>query len=341
MQRRLRIAVDAMGGDFAPVETVKGAVQAAREYGTEVILVGHLDAVNEELAKYDTAGLPIRSFHAEEFIPDGGNSIAAIRDKKQASILVANRLVKEGWADAVVGAGHSGACLVASSVVLGRLEGIERPACGACLAIAPNSFVIDLGPNTNCTAEHLFQFAVMGTVYAQTALGIPEPTVAVLSNGAEEGKGNRVSKQAYQLLKDSDLNFIGNVEGHDIVAGKANVIVCDGFTGNILVKFVEGLSQHLVDALAKALDDHWPTVARLPIIEQLRNMVDITAYDGGLLLGVDGVSVLCHGRSDATAIKRTIQRARHAVEQGVVDCVKSALAYELPRVKEALLASGA
>jgi len=341
MQRRLRIAVDAMGGDFAPVETVKGAVQAAREYGTEVILVGHLDAVNEELAKYDTAGLPIRSFHAEEFIPDGGNAISAIRDKRHASILVANRLVKEGWADAVIGAGHSGACLVASSVVLGRLEGIERPACGACLAIAPNSFAIDLGPNTNCTAEHLFQFAVMGTVYMQTAIGIANPTVAVLSNGSEEGKGNRVSKQAYQLLKDSDLNFIGNVEGHDIVSGKANVIVCDGFTGNVLAKFVEGLSQRLVNDLEEALGDHWPTVARLPVIDQLRNMVDITSFDGGLLLGVEGVSVLCHGRSDAKAIKRTIQRACHAVETRVVERVKSALAYELPRVKEALLAAGA
>lgn len=341
MQRRVRIAVEVMGGDFAPVETVKGALQAARDDGTEIILVGHLDAINRELRKYDTAGLPIRLFHAEELIPDGGNTIAEVRHRKDASILVASRLVKEGWADAVVSAGNSGATLLASTVELGRLPGVERPCAGACFAYAPNCFVVDIGTNTNGTAEHLFQFAVIGSVYSQTILGNPNPKVAVLSNGAEEGKGSRVTKQAYQLLKDSDLNFIGNVEGNDLVSGKADVVVCDGLMGNVLVKFMEGFSLHILRSLQAQLGAQWSSVANLPIVNQLRSMIDVLSYDGGMILGLNGVAIIVHGRSDAAMVVNGIRRARTAVEEHIVERVKGALVDEMSRVRESLLAAGA
>ena len=291
--KSIRIAVDAMGGDNAPGEIVKGAVQACREFGVEVILAGKKEAVEAELASLDIAGLPVSVVEATQEIVDGEEPAFAVMRKPNSSIAIANRLVKEGKADAVISAGSTGGVMVAAMQYLGTLPGIERPmAAGPFLSLAPNTVVLDLGANVGIQPYHLVDFAVAGSVYARAFLGIENPTVGLLNVGAEEGKGNDLVKEAYPLLKQSGVNFIGNVEGMDIPLGRANVIVTDGFIGNVIVKYSEGLGRMLQKWLAAELQGKLEQAELEKTARKLYlTLSPAEVMGGGPLWGVDGVAV--------------------------------------------------
>jgi len=318
----VKIAVDAMGGDYAPEEIVKGAIHAIREQGVELALVGPEELIKKEIRKYDVSGLPISIVNANEVIKEGESPVAALRLKPDASIFVATRMVKDERADAVIGLGYTGAVMVAAIEILGKLEGIKRPTTGCPLCgFAPGTLVFDLGPNADCKPRDLLSFAVTGSVVAQKMLHISNPTVALLSNGAEEGKGNLLVKKAYSLFKESHLNFVGNVEGNDIPWGKANVIICDGFTGNILLKFCEGLGEAVVERLRTALGKKVPEQQIEVIADNLFTLTH-TAEEGGPIYGVNGVVVIGHGRSKAPQVANAIRLAKQAVESNLVEELK-------------------
>jgi glycerol-3-phosphate acyltransferase PlsX len=329
----VRVAVDAMGGDFAPEEIVKGAVAAATDNEVEIILVGPIATLEAELAKCDVGQLAIRCVEAGEVIREGEPPAFAIRGKPNASIPVAMKLVKNGQADAIYSAGATGAVVAAAVQILGTLEGVERPAAGGTAGFAPNTIVVDIGGTVDCKPYQLLNFAVMGVVQARKLLGIANPTVALLNVGAEEGKGNELVKATYPLLKKSGLNFIGNVEGYDIPTGRANVIVCDGFVGNVLVKFGENLGKALVDWLEVNLKGHLDEAKLEEITNQLiarTNPADVLG--GGPLWGVDGAVIVAHGRSQAVHVSRAIAEAKKAVENQVIESLKS----ELSRVHRSI-----
>jgi glycerol-3-phosphate acyltransferase PlsX len=323
----VRVAVDAMGGDYAPAEVVRGAVQAARNTGVEIILVGPEERLQEELAPHDTANLSLDIHHTDQFIADGESPAAALRKKPRASMAVAARLVQEGQAKAALSMGHTGAAMITAHWILGGIEGIDRPVGGGIpFALAPQTVVLDMGPNVDCRPHQFVQFAVLGTAYARCLLGLDNPTVALLSNGSEEGKGNRQSQEAYPLLKKSGLNFIGNVEGWDLLSGQANVIVCDGFVGNILLKFSEGLSAALAHWLRDRLADLLPPTETRRLTDELQGMIEIEKRIGGVpLLGVKGVMVVGHGRSRASAVEKAIGQAKLAVESRLIETIEEEL----------------
>ncbi|MCX6012246.1 MAG: phosphate acyltransferase PlsX [Chloroflexi bacterium] len=328
----LKISIDAMGGDYAPTEIVKGAVQASKELNVGIILAGPKTIIEAELAKLCTSNLPIEIVEANDFIKEGEAPAIAVMRKPNSSIAIATKLVKEGKADATLSAGSTGACMVSALQYLGTLPGIERPvAGGAFFRLAPNTVVIDLGTNVGCQPYQLAEFAVIGSVYAKIFLGIEKPKIALLSVGAEEGKGNDQVKEAYGLLKKTSLNFIGNVEGMDIAEGKANVVVCDGFVGNILAKFCEGvgksLSEWINDELKTKLSPDDLKVLSLKVYGMLSPGM---AMGGGPLLGVNGVFGVCHGRSRAPQIFGTIKQLKIAVESRFVESLK----LELAKIKE-------
>ena len=326
-RQTVKIAVDAMGGDYAPQEIVKGALQAVREDGIEIILVGSEDAIQREMAMYDVSQLPIHVLNASQVIRDGESPVAALHQKHDASVPIAMRLVKESKADAVVSMGHTGMIMVSAIETLGRLPGIKRPAVGGVFFhIVPNTVMFDIGSNVDCKPSDLLNFAIIGSVFARKMLNISNPTIAILSNGAEEGKGNKLTKESYQLFKQSNLNFIGNVEGHDIPKGKANVIVCDGFTGNILIKFAEGLGdliiEHLKTILAKRLSNK-ELNAISDDLSDLTHMADVSG--GGLMYGVDGVVWIGHGHSKAPQLALAIHQAKLAVETNLIETLRAEL----------------
>jgi len=326
--KMVKIAVDAMGGDYAPPEIVKGAIQAAREQEVEIILVGHEEVIEGEVARYNTSELPFSIVNANDVIQDGESPVTALRFKPDASILVATRMVKEGEADAVVSMGSTGAVMVSAIEILGKLEGIKRPSAGGFLCgFAPNTLVFDMGPNADCKPRDLLNFAIIGSVVAQKILHIDKPTVALLSNGAEEGKGNLLVKKAYPLFKESDLNFIGNVEGGGIPFGRANVIVCDGFTGNILLKFCESLGEAVVERLRTILDKQIPE-GQIEAITNDLFVLTHSAEAGGPIFGVDGVVVIGHGRSKAPQVADAIRMAKMMVETNLVEELKLELGGE-------------
>ena len=324
----MKIAVDAMGGDFAPEEVVKGAVMAARRYGVGLILVGPEERIKKELTRYDTSGLDIEIVHTDQYLIEGEPAAYALREKRNSSILLATKLVKQGKADAVFGAGHTGGVMTAAAYVLGTMEGISRPVVGgAFLGFAPNTMLMDGGSNVDCQPHTLLDFAIVGTVYCQKMMNIANPTVAILSVGAEEGKGNAVVKAAYPLFQKSGLNFIGNVEGYDIPSGKANVIVCDGFVGNIIIKFCEAMGKVTAQWLEDKLKGKIPVDDIRKIVNELILATNAAeAHGGGPLWAVDGVACVAHGRSKAEEIARALEQAKIAVERDLVGSVKTALA---------------
>jgi len=325
--KMMRVAVDAMGGDFAPGEVVSGAVQAARDLGVEIILVGPEAEVKGELNKIDIANLPVSTIEATEVIVDGEQPAIAVMRKPNNSMAVATRLVKEGKADAVISAGSTGAVMVCALQYLGALPGIERPVAGGTfLGLAPRTVLLDLGANVGCLPYQLVNFAVAGSVYAKSFLGIENPTIGLLNVGAEEGKGNDLAKEAYPLLKKSGLNFIGNVEGMDIAFGKADVIVCDGFVGNILLKFCEGLGRMVNRWLAEELKDNLSPEDLERVTKKLYGLMSPgVTMGGGPLWGVDGVAAIAHGSSRAPQIVGTIKQAKLAVENKFVDTLRAEL----------------
>ena len=317
----VRIAVDAMGGDYAPGEVVAGTVAAVREGGVQVGLVGDPDAVSVELARHDTGGLPIMVVPSDGVIEEGDRATLALRQKPRASILVATGLVKKGLADAAVTMGSTGAAMAAAAVVLGMLEGIDRPALGGpIIGLAPRTVVVDLGTNVDCRPRQLLSFAVIGSVFSSLILEVKSPRVALLSVGGEAGKGNRQVRETTALFESSLPNFIGNVEANELPMGKADVVVADGFVGNVVMKLTEGLGVGLADLVTERLvgkmpDDEVKGLARE--IYEVNNIAE--THGGGPLLGVNGISVIGHGRGRADAVQRAIGTARRAVQVDFVN----------------------
>jgi len=326
----MKIVLDAMGGDHAPPVAVEGGVWAAREFGIEVILVGREEDVQQELARYDTSGLSLPIVHASQVIEMDEHPAAAVKAKKDSSMVVGIDLVKRGEAEAFVTMGNSGGALAAALFGLGRIRGIKRPALSTIYPTTPGlCFMLDVGANTDCKPEYLLQFAHMGVAYAERVLGIANPRVGIVSNGEEEGKGSILVQEAYQLLKESGLNFIGNVEGKDIPAGMADVVVTDGFTGNVIGKLSEGLAASLLGIIKEEVKKSpLATVGALlsrPAFNRVGKRLDYAEFGGAPLLGVDGVVIVGHGRSNAKAVKNAVRVAKRAVEGGMLAAIKEGL----------------
>jgi glycerol-3-phosphate acyltransferase PlsX len=325
--KRVRIAIDAMGGDFAPSEIIKGAVQAARELDVDLILTGPKADLERKLEQNEGTKLSISIVDAPDRIIDGEQPAMAVFRKPNSSIVVAFKMVKQGNADAVVSAGSTGAVMASALQYLGTLPGIDRPiAGGPFLGLAPHTIVLDLGASVGCQPYHLVNFAVAGTVYARSFYGIENPTVGLLNVGAEEGKGNDQAKEAYKLLQRSGLNFIGNVEGMDIVRGKANVIVCDGFVGNIVIKFCEGLGRAISGWLQQELAGKAaPEVIKETTAKLEKIISPGVVLGGGPLWGVNGVASKAHGSSKAPHIVWTIKQTKQAVENNFIPLLRAEL----------------
>jgi len=332
----VRIAVDAMGGDNAPGDVVAGAVAAAKEGGVQIMLVGDPEQVQVELSKHDAANLPIMIVPSEGVIVEGESPAMALRQKPRASILVSTGLVKQGQAHASVTMGSTGGAMAAAAVVLGLSEGVDRPALGGpVVGVSPNTFVIDLGTNVDCRPSQMLSFAVIGDVFARRFWGIEQPRVALLSVGEEAGKGNRQVRETTELLEKSGLNFIGNVEGDELASGKAEVVVCDGFVGNIVMKFTEGLGKALSAHIGKSLKGKLPDSeldAATQDIHDLNNIVQ--THGGGPIFGVNGISVVGHGAGDATAVRRAIETARHTYHIDFIPRLNEEMAQVFARVQE-------
>lgn len=308
----MKIAVDAMGGDNAPQEIVAGAIQAAKEFKVGIILVGIEQLVREELKKHPEAStLPIEIRNATEVVDMLDAASTVFRRKKDSSIRVANELVKSGEAVAVISAGHTGAAMANSLFVLGPLEGVERPAIAVFMpTMKGTAIVLDMGANVDCKPNHLLQFAVMGAIYAKHILKNPNPQVGLLSIGEEETKGNELTKEAFKLLAETSLNFIGNVEGRDLMAGKADVVVCDGFIGNVVLKTAEAVAESIGSILKENVGNNLKRklgyLLMRPAFNALKRRMDYAEYGGAPLIGINGISIISHGRSSARAIKNAI-----------------------------------
>ncbi|OPY59399.1 MAG: Phosphate acyltransferase [Pelotomaculum sp. PtaU1.Bin035] len=332
----MKIAVDAMGGDFAPGEIVKGALQAAAEYELDIILVGDEKQVSAELGKCETGGL-VRVVHAPEVIEMRDHPAVAVRRKKNSSIVRATQMVKEGEADAIVSAGSTGASMASALLSLGRIKGIDRPAISIVLPSENGATVLlDIGANVDCKPQNLLQFGVMGYLYSKKILGIGNPRVGLLSNGEEETKGNEVTLAAFPLLQNAEINFIGNVEGGDIFKGVADVLVCDGFVGNIILKAGEGLAEALFnimkEEIAKSILAKMGSVMASAALKGFQRRIEYTEYGGAPLLGVNGVSVICHGRSTAKAIKNAVRVAKESIDNYLVDAIRDSIIAEKKEV---------
>jgi len=326
----MRIALDVMGGDKAPQVTVKGAVQAAREADSlgieEIILVGDSQAIKKELSSLGASNLPLSIKPAREVIAPDEAAASAVKQKKDSSIVVATNLVKEGKADALVSAGHTGAVMASCLINLKRLKGISRPAIAT---LVPNikgaTVLLDAGANVDCKPKHLVQFALMGSVYAHYILGIEKPKVGLLSIGEEKSKGNELTFETYRLLENSQLNFVGNAEGKDIANGAVDVVVCDGFVGNVLLKFGESFAKMIMAELKEELSRNFPLKLRAlisrPAFVSLKRRLDYSEYGGAPLLGTNGVCIISHGKSSSKAIKNALRVAsefvRHKVNQHI------------------------
>jgi len=327
----MRIALDAMGGDLAPQSPVAGAVEAARAYGVEILLVGPEEVVREEVARHDTSGLSLPIVHAPEVIAMDEHAAQAVRRKGDSSIVVGMRLVRDGQAQAFVSAGHSGAIMAAATLILGRLPGVERPALATPFPSRKGFFLfLDAGANTDCRPEYLLQFARMGAIYAEKVYGLARPRVALLSNGEEESKGDRLVREAHALLRQAfDLNFLGNIEPKDMLAGAADVVVADGFVGNLVMKSAEAVAEMLLGTLRQELArsplTRLPALFLIPAFRRVRARLDYSEYGGALLLGLRGIAITAHGRSNPRAIRNAIRVAREAVLQQAVEAMAGAL----------------
>ena len=309
------IALDAMGGDHAPRAEVEGAILAARELGVRILLVGIEAVVRQELNRHKHAGLPIEIVNATEIITMTDSPSQAFRRKKESSLHVAARLVRDGKADALVSAGNTGAVMTVARFVLGTLPSVDRPALAAAF---PNmkekvSVILDVGANVDSKPAQIQQFAVMGEIYYRAIWGVKRPRIALLSIGEEEAKGNEVTREAFHLLKHSPLNFTGNVEGRDVFRGNVEVIVCDGFVGNIALKISEGVVEHLGGMLKKAIKSSLTSQLGYALARRafgdFRKRTDYSEYGGAPLLGVRGITVIGHGRSNPNAVKNAIRVA--------------------------------
>ena len=340
------IALDAMGSERAPKPEVEGAIQAARQYGVRVLLVGPESVVRPELERHHAASrLPIEIVHASEYITME-DKVEAIRAKRDSSMRVGLRLVREGRANGFVTAGNTGAAMATAKIVLGAVPGVDRPALAAVFPTAPGNpaMLLDVGANVDCTAKNLEQFAVMGDVYFRAMYGkrpgSPGPRVGLLSIGEEETKGNDLTREAFQLLKQLHLNFIGNVEGRDLYNGQVDVIVADGFVGNVALKISEGVANLVRTALKESLK---ATITRQvgallsrSAFTDFKKRLDHTEYGGAPLLGVRGVCIITHGSSNANAMKNAVRVAAEFSRNKVNDSIERSLASLHPAAAEAV-----
>lgn len=336
-----RIVVDAMGSDTYPVPDVEGAVQAAREYGVEIILVGDEAKIKPVLEQQNTQGLKIRIVHAPEVLTmeDKGEALvlkARAKDSKN-SMAVGMDLVKNGEADAFVTAGNTGAGMVTALFRLGRIRGVDRPALAPIFPTATGSCVVlDIGANPDCKPENLLQFGILGSIYAEKVRGIKHPKVGLVSNGEEEGKGNELVKAATPLLKLAGLNYFGNVEGKEVIGGKVDVAVTDGFTGNVMLKSSEAVAKLITDKIREIIKNGslLTKIGGLlvkPALGEIKKLLDPSEQGAAPMLGINGLVFIGHGRSDAFAIKNAVRVAKNAVEVKVLDAMKNAIEESLKK----------
>ena len=325
-----------MGGDHGPAPILEGALQAVRESGVEVILVGDESALREHLSRLRISDARLTVRHASQVVEMHESPAQMARKKRDSSIWIATELVKTGEADAVVSAGNTGASMVASFFLLGVIKGVERPAIATSLpTLTGTAIMLDVGANVDCEAAHLMQFALMGNEYGKYLFGKPNPRIGLLSIGEEDSKGNEVTKEAFALLKASPINFVGNVEGRDVYSGAADVIVCDGFIGNVALKISEGVADTIKKLLMKEIAGS--RLGRLAYLflagplMRLRRRIDYAEFGGAPLLGVNGVCMICHGRSSAKAIKNAIARANGLAESRLHELIQRDIEESLVR----------
>src|SRR5215510_12776619 len=334
----ITIAVDAMGGDHAPRPEVEGSVLAARDFGVRVLLVGQPHVVRTELAKHAEPNLPIEIIPASEVITMNDHPAQAFRRKKDSSVHVAARLVREAKADGMVSAGNTGAVMTVARFLLGTLESVDRVALAAPFPNAKRgvSVLLDVGANVDSKAEHLVQFAVMGEMYYRATFGHRRPRVGLLSIGEEETKGNELTREVHERLKRAHLHYVGNVEGGDLFSGDVDVIVCDGFVGNIALKICEGLAVQIFDLLRKSIRSSLITqfagLLSQGVFRGLKKTIDYTEYGGAPLLGVRGVCVIGHGRSNANAVKNAIRVAAGLAKSHMNEKIEEELSLVTERV---------
>ncbi len=341
----MKIAVDAMGGDHGISPTVEGALQATRESPLSVILVGDESAIQAHLDTLSGKKSNIEIFHASQVVGMHESPALAARKKRDSSIWKATELVKLNQADALVSAGNTGATMVSAFFLLGLIAGVDRPAIAATLPTRQGkAIMLDVGATVDCTARQLHQFGIMGHEYGKHLLGVDRPRVGLLSIGEEDTKGNEVTKEAFKLLKDSPIHFIGNVEGRDVYSGNADVIVCDGFIGNVALKISEGLADAIKKMLMKeiaqsALGRFSYLFVAGPLL-RLRRKTDYAEFGGAPLLGVEGISMICHGRSSSKAIKNAILQAHSLAKGGLIEAIRGDIAQGvLPPVAESKIVS--
>lgn len=327
----MKLALDAMGGDLAPAATVGGALWAVRDLGLEVALVGREDLIHHELARQGGEGeRGIEVVHAPEVVEMEDAPRVVFRRKKESSVRIAARMVKEGRAVGLISAGNTGAVMAATVLEAGKLEGVDRP--GIALTYPTSvghSVIVDVGANVDCKPQHLLQFAAMGSVYFRAIFGRHRPRVGILSIGEEESKGNELTKGACDLLKRSSLNFVGNVEGKDLFHGAVDVIVCDGFIGNVLLKVSENLAVTFGHFLEEAIRSSWAAqigfLLAKPAVRKFMTRVDYSEYGGLPLLGTRGICIICHGRSTSKAIRNALRVASEFHKAGVNDRIQDLL----------------
>jgi len=336
----MKIAVDAMGGDHAPGVVVEGAVLAAREYGVEIVLTGISGQVEAELSRFDDhMKLPIEVAHAEDVVEMHESPAKVLRSKKKSSIKVGLELVKSGDADAFVSAGNTGAVLAFSTFTLRLLKGVDRPAIAIQLpTLKGPAILLDAGANVDCKTLQLFQFGIMGHSFAKYILGKETPAVGLLSIGEEDSKGNEVTREAFRMLKNSHINFMGNLEGKEVYRGNADVIVCDGFTGNVALKISESLAEMIGTNLKQLFHASWRTKLGYFFLKshfmEFKKSVDYSETGGAPLLGVNGVCIIAHGSSSPKAIKNAVNRARELVEKRMNEHIRDDIESNLEGSKE-------
>lgn len=320
----MKIIIDAMGGDNAPYAPVKAAVKAVKELDVEIILVGQTQVLKKELSGYDYDEDKISIANADEVISNHEEPARAVRSKKGASVVVAANMLKNGEGDAMLSMGNTGALLASGLLIVGRIKGVLRPALATLLPSNKGpKMLIDAGANTNCKAENLVQFGIMGSIYMKNVLGIDSPTVGLMSNGEEEGKGDELTKETYPMLKKAPVNFIGNIEGRDVMEGTADVITCDGFVGNVILKTVEGMGHVVSDKVKgmfkKSIFTKLGAVFVMNGLKEFKQTMDYREYGGAPLLGTKKPVIKGHGSSDAKAVFSAIYQAKKFVETNVID----------------------
>ncbi|WP_214629288.1 phosphate acyltransferase PlsX [Paenibacillus agaridevorans] len=322
----MRIAIDAMGGDHAPDLIVKGALEAAAEWpDTELLLVGDTAAIEPLFGGAKPDNVTIH--HADDVIGPDDEPVRAVRRKKGASMVVAGTLVKEGHAEAMLSAGNTGALMATGLLVVGRMEGIERPALAPMMPTMDDKGVLalDLGANMDAKPEHLLQYAIMGSIYRAKVHGMDKPRVGLLNVGTEAMKGNEISKATFELLEKAPIHFIGNVEARDVLNRNCDVLICDGFAGNIMLKAMEGAAgtifTSLKDAFGQSLLTKMAAAIMLPRLKQLKKKMDYKEHGGAPLLGLNGLVVKCHGSSDVVAVKNAVRQARVALQAKLIDSI--------------------